>query len=157
MRILLLNPPFYPRFSRSQRSPAVTKSGTFYYPFWLAYATGLLEKYGYEVKLLDAPAENLSRAETIKIVSEFTPQLLIIDTSTPSIYNDLEIAGELKNRIPNSFCLLVGTHVSTLAEETLRMPYAIDAVARGEYDVTVLELAEAIKHNCLDLDRKSVV
>ncbi len=27
MRVLFLNPPFHPRFSREQRSPAVTKSG----------------------------------------------------------------------------------------------------------------------------------
>jgi hypothetical protein len=32
MRVLFLNPPFHPRFSREQRSPAVTKSGTLYYP-----------------------------------------------------------------------------------------------------------------------------
>jgi len=32
MKILTLNPPFKPKFSRSQRSPAVIKSGTMYYP-----------------------------------------------------------------------------------------------------------------------------
>ena len=41
MRVLFLNPPFHPRFSREQRSPAVTKSGTLYYPKWLATAAGV--------------------------------------------------------------------------------------------------------------------
>ena len=36
MNVLFLNPPFLPRFSREQRSPAVTKSGTYYYPKWLS-------------------------------------------------------------------------------------------------------------------------
>ena len=42
MKILLLNPPFLEHFSRPQRSPAVTKSGTLYFPMWLAYAAGAL-------------------------------------------------------------------------------------------------------------------
>ncbi|MBI5204372.1 MAG: hypothetical protein HZA11_05590, partial [Nitrospirae bacterium] len=59
-KVLFLNPPFmsiYGKFSREQRSPAVTKSGTFYYPMWLCYAAGLLEKSGFEVKVIDAPAK----------------------------------------------------------------------------------------------------
>jgi hypothetical protein len=57
MRVLMLNPPFLPRFSRAQRSPAVTKSGTLYYPIWLAYAAGVLEDAGMQVRLIDAPAD----------------------------------------------------------------------------------------------------
>src|SRR4030066_100327 len=40
MKILCLNPPFkteFGRFSRTSRSPAITKSGTIYYPIWLCY------------------------------------------------------------------------------------------------------------------------
>ena len=56
MRILVLNPPFkseYGRYSRASRSPAIAKGGTFYYPMWLAYATGVLEQASHQVKLLD--------------------------------------------------------------------------------------------------------
>ena len=49
MKILLLNPPFHPRYSREQRSPAVTKGGTLYYPFWLAFAAGVLEREGQKI------------------------------------------------------------------------------------------------------------
>ena len=48
MNIYDLNPPFHKKFSRSQRSPAVIKSGVIYYPIWLAYATGVLEKAGFK-------------------------------------------------------------------------------------------------------------
>ena len=60
MRVLLLNPPFkteHGKYSRDQRSPAITKSGTLYYPVWLAYATGVLEQAGYAAKLVDACAD----------------------------------------------------------------------------------------------------
>jgi anaerobic magnesium-protoporphyrin IX monomethyl ester cyclase len=54
---MLYESPLHPRFYRPQRSPAVIKSGTLYYPVWLSYATGVLENAGYEVKLIDVPAE----------------------------------------------------------------------------------------------------
>ena len=57
--ILVLNPPFLPQFSRPQRSPAVTKSGTLYFPLFLAQAVAVLEADDYEVAFLDAPAAGL--------------------------------------------------------------------------------------------------
>ena len=51
MKVFMLNPPFLAKFSRFSRSPAVTKSGTIYYPIWHAYATGLLENEGHGLNL----------------------------------------------------------------------------------------------------------
>ena len=53
MNILFLNPPFKGRFSRTSRSPAVAKGGTLYYPFWLAYAAGVVNADGFSVKLIE--------------------------------------------------------------------------------------------------------
>lgn len=145
MKILLLNPPFKDRrFSRASRSPAVTKSGTLYYPIWLAYATGVLEKAGFDVKLVDAPATGLSRADCARIAAGFKPDLIVIDTSTPSIYSDTETAGIVKEGVKGAFLVLVGTHPSALPEETLNLNRAIDAVTIGEYDYTLRDLARSI-------------
>jgi hypothetical protein len=81
----MLNPPFIGKFPRSSRSPAVTKGGTIYYPFWLAYATGVLEEAGFNVKLIDAPADGLTIENVIDKVKDFSPRLVVLDTSTPSI------------------------------------------------------------------------
>ena len=147
MRVLMLNPPFLPRFSRSQRSPAVTKGGTLYYPFWLAYATGMLEEKDYEVRLVDAPAEGRDLKGTLEYARDFKPNLVVLDTSTPSIYNDVKVGGLIKEALPESFMVLVGTHPSALPEETLKLSNKIDAVARGEYDYTILGLAESLEDN----------
>ena len=147
MKILMLNPPFLSRFSRSQRSPAVTKGGTLYYPFWLAYATGVLEEKGHEVRLVDAPAQGLDLKGTIEYARDFKPKLVVLDTSTPSIYNDVKVGELIKGDLPESFMVLVGTHPSALPEETLKLSNKIDAVARGEYDYTILELAESLEDN----------
>jgi radical SAM superfamily enzyme YgiQ (UPF0313 family) len=144
MKILMLNPPFLPKYSRFSRSPAVTKSGTIYYPVWHAYATGVLEKAGHEVKLVDAPADGLGSDDCFKIAKDFSPAMIVLYTSTPSIYNDIAIAAAIKDVLPKSFIVLTGPHVSALPEESLRIDNKVDAIARKEYDVTLVDLASVL-------------
>ena len=147
MKVLLVNPPFKPtfgRFSRSSRSPAIAKSGTLYYPFWLAYATGVLESEGIDAKLLDAPAEGWMTQETVSKCKAYQPNLIVVDTSTPSINSDVAFASSLKEVLPSAFVLLVGTHPSALVQETLELNSRIDGIAIGEYDYTVRDLAKSL-------------
>lgn len=143
MQILLLNPPFLLRFSREQRSPAVTKSGTLYYPMWLSYACALLEERGYECTLIDGvvPGGEERLAEYLK---RSRPSLVVIATSTPSIENDLEWVRRLDVKFPDAFILAVGPHVSALGHEVLKLCPQLDGVALGEYELTTCELAGAL-------------
>src|SRR5579884_735897 len=152
MRVLLLNPPFHPRFSRSQRSPARTKSGNLYYPIWLGYATAAVEQAGHTVRLIDAPAAGLSLVDVIALAGLFAPDLIAVDTSTPSIMNDLEVVDGLRAGLtrPRPFIVLTGTHASALPEETLRRAASVDAIARREFDHTLRDLASALESG-LDL------
>lgn len=146
MKILVLNPPFLPMYSRESRSPAVTKSGTLYYPMWLAYAVGYLEKYGHEVLFLDAPATGISLKDVCKHVAEFVPDMAVLEASTPSIYNDVEVASAIKKVAPHVFNIMVGVHVSAVPEQTLaEASDGIDAVAIHEFDETLCELAENLE------------
>ena len=146
MKILMLNPPFMDKYSKSSRSPAVTKSGTIYFPLWLSYATGVLDKAGHEMKILDAPAKCLTKDETLKQAKAFDPQLVVIDTSTPSINSDLDFAKRIKEALPNIKICLVGTHVSATVPEILpEKADFVDFIARHEYDYTLPEVAEAIE------------
>lgn len=150
MNIYFINPPFkaeYGKFSRESRSPAITKSGALYYPLWLIYAALYAEKYGHHIDFLDAPAKQLNEEQSLEIIKQQNPvnSLFVLDTSTPSIKSDVAFAEQLKARYPQSYVLLVGTHPSACAEETLDYSEAVDAVALGEYDVIVKELADAIE------------
>lgn len=156
MKVLVLNPPFLPRFSRESRSPAVAKSGTLYYPMWLAYAVGYLEKHGHEVLFLDAPAANLSVKDVTDRAVAFGARMAVLGSSTPSVYSDIEVGTALKKSIPGLFVTMVGTHVSALPEETLRAAPDVDAIAFGEYDETVVELAERLSAGEGALDLGSV-
>ncbi|MBN2586185.1 MAG: hypothetical protein JXR55_02735, partial [Candidatus Fermentibacteraceae bacterium] len=95
MKIAAVNPPFLPDYSRGQRSPAVTRSGTLYYPIWLAYAAGALEQAGHEVDLVDAPAEGLDEGQARDRVLAGGPGLVVVETSTPSIESDASFADGL--------------------------------------------------------------
>ena len=150
MKICFINPPFkaeFGKFSRESRSPAITKSGALYYPLWLIYAAAYCEKVGYDICFLDAPAKQMNEEQSLDFVKQNAgdAKLFVFGTSTPSIKSDVAFASEIKNLCPSAFMLLVGTHPSARPEETLGYSSAIDAVAIGEYDNIVLELANAIK------------
>jgi len=140
LRVLVLNAPYFKKFSRPQRSPAVTKSGTIYFPIWLAHATGVLLEAGVQAELWDAPARGTTLEQVLDKVSGFAPHLVILDVVTPSVENDLKVAEAIKSRIKTRV-FAVGTHPSALPEETLRSTDALDGLCIGEYDHTVLDLA----------------
>jgi len=144
MKIVTLNPPYFPMFSRGSRSPAVTKSSTLYYPILLAYATGVLENDGFDVTLIDAPAAGLDSKATLEKIKLLKPDLVVCETSTPSIENDMQVVRELKDMgVP--FVVAVGTHVSAVPEEVLSEYPFLDVIARHEYEYTIRELARQLK------------
>ena len=150
MNIYFINPPFkaeFGKFSRESRSPAITKSGALYYPLWLIYAASYARKRGHQIHFLDAPAKPLNEEQAMAIIEKNVVgrTLFVLDTSTPSIKSDVAFAGRLKAVYPDAFIVLVGTHPSACPEETLGFSDAVDAVAIGEYDCVVEELAVALE------------
>ncbi len=143
MRVLFLNPPFHPRFSREQRSPAVTKSGTLYYPKWLATAAGVALQHGHPVDLLDSPAAGCTVQGVIDRIRAKNIEAVVCDTSTPSIVNDVKVIEALVSAEPALHVLMVGRHVSSLPAETLASSAALEAVAIREYEYTVRDWLEA--------------
>lgn len=150
MKIFFVNPPFkaeYGKFARENRSAAITRSGTLYYPLWLIYAAAICEKEGFDVEFLDAPATPLDYDESFAYILEHGEgtKLFVVDTSTPSIYSDIAFADSLKMQYPDAFVMLVGTHPSALPEETLNNSRHIDAVAMHEFDYIVRDVAKALE------------
>lgn len=144
MKIVMLNPPFFNKYSKSSRSPAVTKSGTIYFPLWLSYATGVLDKAGHEIKLIDAPAKCISKEDTLKMIIDFKPAFVVIDTSTASINSDLAFAAVIKGKMADVKICMVGTHATACVDEILPTNPAVDYIARHEYDYTIPEICKAI-------------
>ena len=150
MKICFINPPFkaeYGKFSRESRSPSIGHSGVLYYPLWLIYAACVAEKNGFDVVFIDAPAKRMSSSEALDRVSKEAAdaKLFVFDTSTPSIYSDVDFASTIKDLYQDAFTLLVGTHPSAVPLETMSLSKGIDGVARHEYDYIVRDLAIALR------------
>lgn len=150
MKVCFINPPFKPeygKFSRESRSPSIGHSGVLYYPLWLIYAAAVVEKDGFDISFIDAPAKQLNEEQTLARVREECADaaLFVLDTSTPSIYSDVRFGAELKRLYPDSKLMLVGTHPSATDMETMGIDTAIDCVARHEYDYIVRDTARALR------------
>lgn len=151
MNILFVNPPFkaeYGKFSREARSPMITNSGVIYYPLWLLYAAGVCEEAGHNIIFLDAPAKRMTHEKAFEWIKnkKIKYDLIVIDTSTPSIYNDVKFGGDLKEIYNNAFVVLVGTHPTALMRETMEIDKRIDGIAYGEFDYIIRDLANAIEN-----------
>jgi len=151
VKICFINPPFkaeYGKFSRESRSPSIGHSGVLYYPLWLIYAAATVEKDGFDIAFIDAPAKRLNEAQTMERVKNEASDaaLFVLDTSTPSIYSDAAFGALLKMKYPHSKIMLVGTHPSAVPDETLSINDSIDIIARHEYDYIVRDTARAMRN-----------
>ncbi len=147
-KILIINEPFVKDFCRTQRWAARTRGRVLRAPDWLAYATAVLEKEGIDVELYDFPARDWDKDRLSQLVKAKQPALVVLDSTTPSIYSDIDCARICKEACPDTKVLMVGPHVSSLPEETLvNANGSVDATAVGEFDYTVRDYAKAILNN----------
>ena len=146
VNITFLNPPFHYRFSRESRSPAVSKSGTLYFPKWLCYAAAYARKMGHNIDVIDAPPRDLSINDVAKLIKDHNSKYLVVDTSTPSIVNDVKVVRKIKDIFKDKLhIIMVGRHVSSMPEETSKMLDVSITLALKEYEVTVIEWIKAIE------------
>lgn len=143
MRVLLLMPPYVSGFSRNARWEGVQISGSWWYPIYLAYCTALVERDKHEARLVDAPASGLSHEATYRIAREFSPELTVIYFSVKSVENDLAVAERIHD-LTGSEIVLVGPSAFFDSAETLGISPKVNFLARGEFDFSVLDLANKV-------------
>jgi hopanoid biosynthesis associated radical SAM protein HpnJ len=140
VRTLFLNPPSYAGLDggAGSRYQARREIRSFWYPTWLAYPAGLVP----ESRLVDAPADGLSREDVIRLADGY--DLIAMSTSTPTVSHDVGFAVALKKHYPHVRIGLVGPHTMVLPMETMAMSEALDFVTTGEYDHTLAEIADGV-------------
>jgi len=143
MRVLMLIPPYVQGFMRNARWDAMTVSGTNWYPIFMAYCTGLLEREKHQVKLLDAQVDRLTPEEVYAIAEEFSPELTAMYFSMKSLANDITI-GERISELTGSEIVLVGHASSFDPPKTLSESPKVNMLAKGEFDFVVLDIANKI-------------
>jgi len=147
MKVLVVNPP-WPGEGYGARSdvrwPHKRKDKYLEYPIYLAYIAAVLEEAGLEVAFVDAVMEGMSIPDFSEAVGRIRPDLVVMECSTPSIYHDLESARAAKESFVGTFVALIGSHPTFFHHEILKENPAIDAVIRGEAEITTRELALAL-------------
>jgi radical SAM superfamily enzyme YgiQ (UPF0313 family) len=144
MKVFMLNPPYGHDFCRSARWYAKSRGRVQRHPDWMLIAAAVLEEAGNQVSFLDGAALNASEGQIEEAVKEFRPELTVLHTTTPSIYNDIQFAGMVK-KVSGCSTVLIGPHVTTLTEETFQISGGqVDLIVRGEYDYTLRDLAAGI-------------
>ena len=138
MRTLFLNPPSYDDFDggAGARYQAKREVWSFWYPTWLSYPAGMLPG----ARLLDAPPEHMTVDDVVRVARDYDH--VVLHTSTPSFRADVRTAQALKAAKPDTVIGFVGGHVTARPEESLRYGGVIDYVARKEFDLAVVAIAD---------------
>ena len=155
MRIILLNLPWHQNnrwgVRAGSRWPFTSEPEDNNYikyipfPFFLAHAASLLKSENNEVKLIDAIAQGIDERRVMDEINAYNPNLIVIETSTPSFDNDMKITREIKRKIPNSAIVLCGSHATTYAKDILGKHDFINYILMGEYEYTLLGLVNSLK------------
>lgn len=143
MRLLLINPP------RSSIDDIENAIDTIAPPIGLAYLAAVLERAGYDVKIIDAPAISMNFKSLRYELSRLKPDVVGITATTPYIFDAIETAKIAKMEIPDCVTILGGPHPTLMPVETLSNPY-VDIVCIGEGEKTIVELANALEMYGMD-------
>ncbi|MFA5020216.1 MAG: radical SAM protein [Candidatus Pacearchaeota archaeon] len=133
MKLLLINPP---------QSAVYGKIGSpDYPPLGLAYIGAVLEKQGHYVRIIDIDAEKISKQHLLKIIRNF--EIIGITATTPT-FQQAEKLFKLIKENTKAITLLGGVHATITPEDCLKTDL-IDFVIRGEGELTIVELLDAIE------------
>ena len=99
MKVLLVNPPADKEYIRVERCMQVKESwGSLWQPIQLCYAQSVLEREGYETKLIDCIAENIGFEELKRISKQFKPDAVVVNTALPILFVLLLMAYPMETR-----------------------------------------------------------
>lgn len=132
-------------------------------PLWIGLLAAVLRDKGYQVKIIDADAENWGAKETVAEIERLNPLLVGIGAigsnpsagSTPKMIGVRHILTLIKEKELSCKTFVYGIHASGLPERTLREE-GCDFVIRGEAFYPVAELLAALKAKKTDFKIKGL-
>lgn len=145
--ILLINPPPPPRQRVSRGLMGgfgmVVGEGLCYPPLDLMYVAAILRRDGHEVTIVDAEAVSTDpdAVHTLATGQEF--QVVGLATSSATIELDLALGDRIKTSLPDSLVFVTGSQGSKIPDMAMGVS-GIDAVVRGEPELTVAEMVAAL-------------
>jgi len=130
MKILLIAPPLLARFTSVSTLP----------PLGLASIAAVLEKNGFETRIIDVSAEEASENDIITEVGNYRPDIIGISSTTPAYPFAKGIMKRIKEEFPENLVVIGGVHPTFMPEQALQDGF--DFAFKGEGEHTFLRFCQ---------------
>ncbi len=112
----------------------------------MAYAAAVLEENGYFPRILDAIAERISLPLFVYKTQRYRPDMIVLETSTPSFIDDLIIVKTIRESLGKTVKIaLSGPNQLMLEDNFMADNPEVDFVFQGEYEFILLELVQCLE------------
>ena len=150
MRVMLINPPVLNGNPIVREGRCMQRKGAWtslWPPLTLATLASLLREKGFSVLARDYVAEALTVDNVLNDTKAFKPDMLVLNTVAASLYNDLDVANNIKSVNRSIFATAIGLQASGVPDSLLVSPFAVDAAIVGEPDIPVARIADVLSVN----------
>ena len=148
MNVLIINPPWPGKGfgTRSQNRIIKHRSDKFLqYPIFLAYSAAQLTQAGHDVHYIDSVIQELDLPRTIEAAKATNPDVVFMETTTPSIEADYRNLTELKSAT-GAKIIVSGPHATYFHRAVIEECTAIDVVIRHEFDTKIAGVVSNLDH-----------
>jgi len=111
----------------------------------IGYIASWLQKRGYEVSITDPHTFNWDVEKSVEEILKHKPDAVGVAATTNNRFKGIALIKELKKKNPNLFIFVGGPHFTMTAENALKTIPEIDAVVKGEGEITTQELLDVFQ------------
>lgn len=169
MRVLFSNPPWYTSEGPDKTSLRGVRAGSRWphqfeyrsagvvdgripeliggyipFPVFLATAAGLAKQHGHDAEIRDSVASGETYETYYAHVETFAPEVVVIETSTPTLKHDIGVVDEIRRRVPGVVVMLSGMHFELEEASFLEKYPQVDFTVYGEYEVATVTVIDRI-------------
>jgi radical SAM superfamily enzyme YgiQ (UPF0313 family) len=147
MKVLIINPPWPGKGfgTRSQNRIIKHRGDKFLqYPVFLAYSAAQLREAGHDVSFIDSVIQDFDLHETLTEAKRIEPDLIFMETTTPSIEADYASLTALKNATGSKIAV-GGPHATYFHKDVLADCHAVDIVIRHEFDTKISSVVSQLR------------
>ncbi|MDP6933617.1 MAG: radical SAM protein [Myxococcota bacterium] len=139
----------YPPMESPKGSPMLTQNRQFQwfnepsylYPCVPASAATYLQHLGHQVLWNDCIAEHRDWSQFERLLRDFSPELVAMETKSPVVRRHWEIVRRIKKLVPGVKCVLMGDHIAGNPVETMEQSSVDYCITGGDYDFSLASLA----------------
>ncbi|MBD6956155.1 MAG: radical SAM protein [Thermoplasmatales archaeon] len=137
MRILFISPP--------TDSAIKNIIGTTGPPLGLAYLASIARNRGFDARIIDSIAEDLTFDDVRKIINQYSPDIVGITSTTSMMPDAYQVAKITKEISRDIITIIGGPHVTFVPKLTLQESRDIDYVVKGEGEIAFSGILDVVE------------